>query len=158
MRIIAILLVFTSLEVFTSGNTCNCRKPITGETTHWGNSDVIVQEDKIFKSIRGVVQRPDGSPMPDTLVEIYNRPEGLLLDWRERKERDSRQHRIAACKTGDDGNFCFVNIPPGKYELRSRKPTEKCCGWDTTRAYIILNPRKRNSTSAEIETLMNLSI
>ena len=157
MRILIVLLV-TSLAVFPAKNRSNCDRAGIGETTHWGNSEVIVKENKIFKSIRGIVQRPDGMPMSDALVEVYDRPEGLLLDWRERKKRDKRQRRMTACKTSGDGRFSFAALPAGKYELRVSKPTEMCCGWNTTRVYLILNPRKPGRTHGALEVLMHLSI
>jgi hypothetical protein len=52
------------------------------------------------------------------LVEVYDKPEGLLLCWKEREAIKSKQRKIAACVTGNDGEFCFDKIPADKYELR----------------------------------------
>lgn len=138
-------------------NTCTCKKPAAGEVTHWSNGQVTMKDDKVYKSLHGFVQYPNGSPAPNALVEIYDKPANVLRSWKGTRQKPIRQRRIAACKTRADGRFCFIGIPSGKYELRSSKSSEMCCAWNPVRAYVILDPRQRNSTNAAIELGLNLS-
>jgi hypothetical protein len=137
--IVALLIVILSGASASShkGN-CKCSPASSSDQTSWGHQNVIIKKEEVFKSLRGkVVTGSDGKPLGGVLVEVYDKPEGLLLDWREREARKAQQRRIAACVTGADGQFCFVNIPAGKYELRSSKRS----GWDPTSLYVAVAPR-----------------
>lgn len=138
-----------------SASTCIEAPP--GETTHWSNGELIMKDDKIYQRLHGVVSFPNGSPAPGALLEIYDKPENVLRLWKHAKPKSIRQRRIATCKTGPDGRFNFANIAPGKYELRGSKSSTTCCEWNPVRAYVVLDPRKRNSTYAELEIHLPLS-
>jgi hypothetical protein len=72
--------------------------------------------------------------MKDALVEVFDHPDWLLLGYPESEKAQLKQHRIAACKTGPDGRFCFVGLPHGNYEVRcSFDP-----GVDVTHVYVTL--------------------
>lgn len=135
-------------------DACTCIKPPAGENTHWSNGQVTMKDDRIYKSLHGIFQYSKGSPIPEVLVEIYDKPESVLRSWRK---KPLRQRRIAACKTGADGKFCFLNIPPGRYELRGSKAAETSGPWNPVRAYVILDPRKKTSINAGLELDFNLS-
>ncbi|HEX6187839.1 MAG TPA: carboxypeptidase-like regulatory domain-containing protein [Pyrinomonadaceae bacterium] len=156
MKVPTLLLLFLA-SAFYQKNTCTCIKPAAEEATYWSSGEVTMNDDKVYKTVHGVIQYPDGKPMPDALVEIYNKPENVLRSWKGLKQKPIRQKRIAACKTGTDGKFCFTNIPSGKYELRTSKSSEMCCAWNPVRAYLVLDPRKRNSTSEGLEIALQLS-
>jgi hypothetical protein len=100
-----------------------------------------------------VVADVDSQPLAGVLVEIYDKPEGLLMDWKERERTSAPQHRIAACVTGEDGEFCFPRIPAGKYELRFSKPIE----WNAVSIYVILAPRDAQSTDSELSVPIGLA-
>lgn len=157
MKLLILLPLFL-LSVFYQTKTCTCIKPGVGENTYWSNGEVTMKDDKIYKTLHGIVQYSDGKVMPGTLIEIYDKPENVLRSWKGQKQKPIRQRRIAACKTGVDGRFCFVNIQSGKYELRISKSSEMCCAWNPVRAYVIVNPHNRNSTNEEIEIEMQLSL
>jgi len=138
-------------------SACSCKKAPPGETTHWSNGEVIMNDGKIYQRLYGVVKYPDNSPAPDALLEIYDKPDNILRRWKHAKPKPIRQRLIATCKTGTDGRFCFANIPPGKYELRGSKSPAMCCAWNPFRAYVVLDPRKRTSTYAELEIDLAMS-
>jgi hypothetical protein len=128
---------------------CGCKKIAKTEITrNGGNQHIVIKEEKIHRTLRGVVD-------PQTekvLVEVFDNPEHLLLNYPENMTRRKLQKRIASCETGADGRFCFRNLPPGKYEMRfSIGP-----GWDVTSVYVIVDPRYAESTSEEIYVGMQI--
>jgi len=51
------------------------------QKTSWGQQNVVIKEDEIFKSLRGkVVVAANEQPLAGVLVEVYDKPEGLLMD------------------------------------------------------------------------------
>ena len=144
-------------EAATQNSSCTCVQAPPGETTHWSNGEVIMNDNKIYQRLNGVITYPNGSPASGALLEIYDNPENLVRLWKRPESKPIRQRRIATCKTGTDGRFCFVNVPPGKYELRGSKSAELCCAFIPVRTYVILDPRNKNSTYAKIELGLQLS-
>ena len=132
---------------------CKCSPPGADETTHWGgNQAIVIKESKIYSSFRGVVQDATGKPFLNVLVEVFDHPDHLLLEHPLNEKEKAKQRRIAACKTGDDGKFCFVKIPKGKYEIR----TSIDSGWNVTHVWVRLNPSHRRSGISRIEIQMHL--
>ena len=100
-------------------------KLASAENTKWGgNTNVVLQESKPMRSIRGIVRDPMDKPLTAALVEVYDHPEIVLQD--SSPERTG-QKRIAACVTSEGGSFAF-DVPPGYYELRVSKSSE----WNAT--------------------------
>ncbi len=94
---------------------CQCIP--SDERTRWGgNEQVVIDESKPLKTIRGkVVQDLESlTPWKDVLVEIYDHPEVHLQDFNSRKVT---QRRIVGCRTNDTGIFSF-HLPRGRYEVR----------------------------------------
>ncbi|HJZ67994.1 MAG TPA: hypothetical protein VKF81_07730 [Blastocatellia bacterium] len=132
--------------------TCKCTPSGPDETTHWGGNQVIVfKESKVYRSLRGTVQIVD-KPLSNVLVEIFDHPDHLLLDYPKNEEEKAKQHRIAACKTGDDGKFCFENVPKGKYEIR----TSIDAGWNVTYVWLQVDGKNRRGTNVGIEVQMQV--
>ena len=108
---------------------------------HWGGNQRVVVADEIpCKEIRGTVYEETGQPANGALVEIFTHPE-YLLQVRSigiKNEDEPQQRRIATCRTGPDGKFCFRNLAAGKYELRSSIDS----GWDVTSIYVVVDPSK----------------
>jgi hypothetical protein len=124
---------------------CVCTKPGPTETTHWGgNEEIVFKEKMVYRSLRGVVQS-GGRPIRDALVELFDRPD-YLLDPKRREEK-AKQLRIAACKTGEDGKFCFRNVHRGRYELRASVDS----GWNVSHIYVIVRPDSQRASRASIE-------
>lgn len=133
-----------SCEANASRNNCKCGPPEPGETTHYGGNETrIFRERRTYKSVRGLVRDENDKPLAGVLVEVFDHPEWILSNYpRSRVE----QHRIAACKTGPDGIFCFENIGSGRYELRASKDIS----WNPSHVYIVVNRRSRRGTRAAI--------
>lgn len=154
LHITAALLVLFSLGLHPHKRKCTCLPASAEQQTSWGQQNVIIKHDEIFKTLRGKVSVPASQqPLAGVLVEIYDKPEGLLMDWKEREARKAQQRRVAACVTGADGQFCFPKLPAGKYELRCSKPGE----WDPTSAYVVIAPEDRHSKKSAIIVPMHLS-
>lgn len=153
MKLLLIALMLSLASGIHNVDRCQCVRPGADETTHWSGSEVItVIEKKVYKRMRGTVYDAAGFLMPDTLVEVFDHPESLLLKYPARERAQRKQRRIAACKTGEDGKFCFKGLRPGKYELRVSRDS----GWNVTQVYLGLDPRGRRSTAAEIEVYMQV--
>ena len=92
-------------------------------------------------------------PLAGVLVEVYDKAEILLMEMEDREAARAYQYRLAARLTGADGEFCFPEIPPGKYELRCSKPGE----WESTSAYVIVAPGNRDSTKSKLVIDLQIS-
>jgi protocatechuate 3,4-dioxygenase beta subunit len=114
-----------------------------------GNVVMSFIEKGTLKSARGVVRDMNGELLEGVLVEIFDDSQ-----WTAKKQQANpgESRRIAACKTGADGKFCFINIPAGKYELVSSINA----GWNPTYVRFKLNPQSRNSGKRVIEVLMTI--
>ena len=154
LKVTAALVVLVSLSISPQKQKCRCLPASAEQQTSWGRQNVIIKHDEILKSLRGkVVVVANDQPLAGVLVEVYDKPEGLLMEWKEREARKAQQRRIAACVTGADGQFGFPELPAGKYELRCSKPGE----WDPTSAYVVIAPKGPHSKKSTITVPMHLS-
>jgi len=133
---------------------CTCIKLQPAETTHYGgNMEPVFVEKKAYRALRGAVFAPNETRVTGVLIEIFTHPEYLLSHAISSRGRPE-QKRIAACRTGSKGEFCFTNIPDGRYELRSSKDTNKA--WDVSRVYVIVD--STSGTQEELKIRMELGI
>jgi len=133
---------------------CTCIKPEPGETTHWGgNEEVVIIEKEAYSALRGAVFTGGDTPLAGALVELFTHPEYLLSAPGVPRGRPE-QKRVAACRTGRSGRFCFTNIPAGRYELRSSS-SDRYTGWDVSQVYVILDPAR--GKRAELRILMQMA-
>jgi hypothetical protein len=148
------LLLVCSANTIASGE-CKCVRAKPSETTRWGgNIHIVVQESESYPSMRGVVLDHNGTRLRDVLVEVFDHPEGLLLPYPQNREAELKQQRIAACKTGEAGRFCFPGLAHGKYELRcSFGP-----GWDVTSVYVVIAPHHGRVVKKELKVQMHLGV
>ena len=137
MKVVAILLVLFSLTTQLAKEQCKCLPASKDQQTSWGQENVIIKPDEAFKQLRGKVLAPTEDALEGVLVEVYDKPEGLLMDWKERKARKVQQRKVAACLTGPNGQFCFSKLSAGQYELRASKPN----GWNATSMYVVVDPK-----------------
>jgi protocatechuate 3,4-dioxygenase beta subunit len=148
-QIVLIAFLFSSL-IGSQLNQCSCIAPAPNETTHSGGNEIVtLVERKVYKSIRGVARDVNGEPLKGVLIEIFDKPEWIVKGY---SSSPSEQRRIAACKTGDDGRFCFLNIPAGEYELRESIDS----AWNPSHIYIKVNPKGRRSSKKEIRLQMTV--
>ena len=96
----------------------------------------------------------DDEPLSDVLVEIFDKPDHLLASYPQNEKLKREQRRIAACKTGADGRFCFQNIPKGKYEIRASVDS----GWNVTHVWVLIDPHGRQAKKEDLRLSMSLGI
>jgi hypothetical protein len=139
---------------FPAKHNCGCVKAKRNETTRqWGNEHIVLVDHKPYRQIQGTVFIGNKEKIENALVELFTHPEHLLLStYVEREEAKSKQRRLAACKTGADGRFCFKNIPAGKYELRM----SVTYGINLSSTYLILAPKNRKSSRKQLEVYLSV--
>lgn len=143
-KMLAAALTVSCLVILPFGGDCGCSAPRPGETTHEGGNEIVTFiERREYKSLHGVVRDANGEAVPDVLVEVFDRPEWIL---RGHSASRVQQRRVAACKSGVDGKFCFEGIPAGRYELRASKDA----AWNPSHLYVVVSPRGRRSTRSGI--------
>lgn len=158
--IIAILILISPSCILMSKGSCKCFPVTSEEVTQWGgNHWIVLKQAGTYKSLRGTVMMWfDGEPMDDALVEIFDKPDYLLCEWKPNSPNccttnpPAEQHRVAVCRTGKDGRFCFTKIPTGKYELRVSKDKE----WNVVHAYVVIDPNSRVSRNKGIVVKMDI--
>jgi hypothetical protein len=134
---------------------CTCKKAGVDEITY-GSTVLWPLEEQRVKMIHGQVFIAGSTPIlavDDALVEVFTYPEsvaGLKL-WSAERER--KQKRVAACKTGENGEFCFTGLRPGRYELRVSKQ-----GLSVASGVIVLDLKGRQSSGGGIKVPAQSSI
>ncbi len=146
------LLILADVPVFSD---CRCNPPKDGETTHWvGNMVMVFVEKRPYQTLRGkVVISADGKPLGGALVEVFTNPEYLLSD-KSYSRGKPEQRRVAACRAGADGQFCFRGLASGKYELRSS--SDDTYGWNASQIYVVVD--RENGMSKYLRITMTLGI
>ena len=154
IRIAVLLLTVYSLS-YSMPEKCKCQPAAPEATTNWGQENVIIRNEDVVSSLKGeVVVDGSGDLGGGVLVEVYDQPEALLMDPMEREARKPNQHRLAACVTGANGEFCFPDIPPGKYELRCSK---RDVGWNVTSVYVVVSSRTKRVKNSKLTVSLQLS-
>jgi protocatechuate 3,4-dioxygenase beta subunit len=153
--LLGVLLILLSSGICFS-QECQQMSSQAKETTHWvGNLQIVNIKKKPLQNLSGIVKQPDGKPLKGALVEVFTKPEYLLVETPVDKRGAPNQVRIAVCKTKENGRFSFTNLPAGKYELRSSS-SDSATGWNVTQIYVILNPKNRKKEQIVVE--MSLGI
>ena len=129
---------------------CRCAESPTSETTHYGgNMSVIIVEKTPRSIVAGMVKNSAG-PVAGALVELFDHGEYLTQDKSRESEQRPKQVRIAVCKTGPDGKFCFPHLPAGNYEIRSSFDL----GWDVTSVSVVVDPQKGKRKPLRIDMVI----
>jgi protocatechuate 3,4-dioxygenase beta subunit len=150
--IIRIAMIFFCSAGSSSGERCKC-SPAVGETTRSGaNEHIVMGEKRKHTRIAGTVRDVNGKIIPDVLVEVFDKPDYLLLSYPQNVEKQTPQRRIAACVARDDGQFCFANIPAGRYEVRFSKNGD----WNHTSLVVSVAPRGPSATKRNLEITMHV--
>lgn len=163
MKFVSALVMLTLFLIAPSGDTkCDCRSVESTETTRAGGNEWVAYKDpSVYRKMAGKVRMPLPELQEDVLVEIFDNPDYLLCEWTPGNPNNCTmnasggQRRLAACKTGKDGKFCFNDLPAGNYELRVSKDK----GWSPTHVYIRIDPQDPNSTKKKpIEVSLKIGI
>ena len=152
MKLTSALVLLLSLILFLQGSYgSRCRCAASNEPTRDGaNENVVIVEPEKYRQLAGVVQDTRGQILPDVLVEVYDKPEYLLLKYPESVEKKKAQRRLAGCVVGADGKFCFRGLQPGKYELRF----SKAGGWNHIQVYVVIAAAKQKASNRSLEITM----
>ena len=89
--------------------------------------------------------------MNAVLVEVYDHPEYNPSLQRYGEDKKGEQKRIAACRTGPDGKFCFRGLSRGKYDLRASK-----VDYNFTSTMLTLNPKNPKSSNKSIKVQLQV--
>ena len=152
IQVSLMIMVLLISNIYSEQNNCGCKCVSTSETTYEGHGFILVDPDeRVVKTFRGTVIYPEHiypkqEPVPETLVEVFDHPEAIPKTPSEAKQAQEVRRRVAACKTGENGKFCFDNLPFGKYELRYSKS-----GFEPTSLIINYDPDNSKSSKEEIE-------
>ena len=160
MKVITGFIIFTVVwGALISVKKCGCRAAASNETTRVGGNEwVVYKEPGVHQRVKGVVRMPLPELQEDLLVEVFDKPDYLLCEWKPNNPNrctmtpSDDQRRLAACRTGKDGEFCFDNIPAGSYELRVSKSQE----WSPTHVYLVIDPKDPKSTNKPIEVSLRI--
>ena len=85
---------------------------------------IVVTAPGKYRRLAGAVKDLNGEIVSDVLVEVYDKPEYLLLKYPESEEKKKAQRRLEGCIVGADGKFCFRDLPPGDMSSDSVKPAD----------------------------------
>ena len=133
---VGLSLAFLASVSPSSFGDCTCTRLPKEEATHWGgNMRVEIEQKNHVKILRGVVTN-NGTPLQGVLVEAFTNAEHARQPS-NRTQGKPNEHRVAACKTGPDGKFCFRSLPSGVYELRSSVDS----GWDVTFLNVVVDTK-----------------
>ena len=144
--LISFTFVVLSFAGSLSTQRCKCFPAAADETTRNGaNENIVMVEKQSHTRIAGVVSA-GGDPASDVLVEVFDNPDHLLLPYPDSVNKRKAQRRVAACVVRDNGEFCFTNIPAGKYEVRFSKDG----GWNHTSVVLTVGGRKATHEKLEI--------
>jgi hypothetical protein len=145
-RFVVTLVIFFAASCSLFGD-CSCHKVDKGETTHWGGNEIVVLDlEKPYRELRGVVSRLNGEAAGGVLIEVFTNPDYLLRIGPQTPEEKAKQRRLKACRVGTNGKFC-IHLKPGRYEVRASMDA----GWDVTKAYVIIDPRDGQTDDIKIE-------
>ena len=73
--------------------------------------------------------------------------EGVLVKlFPYSKDFSTARPRLAACVTGPDGRYCFINAPKGRYEVRASKEG----GFQITHVNIYVDPQNSKASHADL--------
>ena len=121
--------------------------------TRWGGNifNRLINE-KVYKSIRGVIKGELEEPLEKVLIEVYSNPKWLLDD--NYSQRGENQERVAVCETSDDGKFSFNNLSKGTYELRVSKNADR----NPIHMLIRIDPEDRKAQKGRIKLQLTLGV
>ena len=83
---------------------------------------VIYKQEKSVNLIEGTITDPNESPIPDAYAEVFD-----------------TNGRVAGCRVGANGRFCFHNIKKGIYVLRLSQT-----GFDTVTVNVKVQMKRKN--------------
>jgi len=113
---IVLVLLFVVLGGMPAGERkCSCVKADDNAVPH-GANEIVEYKSRTLKSIHGTVTLPNGEPVNNAVVEVYESTKA---------NKDQSAYKIAtteyrrfACLPDQQGHFCLSDLPSGRYVLR----------------------------------------
>ncbi len=146
-----ILISLILVSLLSGSSQCNCRAIPIIETPHGANEFILISEIKVNR-IAGKALLPNEEPANEAIVEVYDYSSSSL-DYKDVYAVLTDKRR-AACMTGENGAFCFKNLPPGRYLLRAG--TRKPAGMNQIHAIITVLPKNQKAPTGELELRLTL--
>ena len=143
MKLIVTTLFLISIPYSLTPQECKCREPERGATTRQGYfASILVEPKTRYKELVGVVYLSD-TPVEGVLVELFPYS----------KDLSTGRPRLAACVTGPDGRYCFINAPKGRYEVRVSKDG----GFQIIHVNVYFDPKNSKASHAELGITLEVS-
>ena len=124
--LLAILAGFCLPAALLAQLPCSCTKAKDNELTEGGQNPTAAVLPGTYAELEGVVSDSSGEPLESALVELYDNPEAGAFFKKGDKPPKGEQKRVAACRLGPDGDFCFKKLAEGDYELRASLKEYDC--------------------------------
>ena len=134
----------TICSVALPHGNCRCRKATADDETIWGHIANQYTEERPVRSIEGEVRDVLGGAIEEALVEVFADDGNLLTPT-------SRHRRVAACRVGADGKFCFTGIKEGKYIL-----AVGATGFNISLISVTLRPKNRRSSGKGLQVSLQV--
>ena len=149
-----IILIFLALPIETT--KCQCQKA-EDDTPALGTLFVSMNGGRV-KNLQGVILSPDGKVMKDAIVEVFenrSKAEDENISGAE-VSQSSGLKRKAACLTAENGEFCFTNLPPGRYLLRAGHRSDG--QFSAVYVVVTLDPHGKSSSNEGLRAELAVSI
>ena len=140
--IVTALLLLALCQSSLPQTDCRCRGATAADKTIWEHMSNY-EEARAVKKVRGVVLDPVGGRLEDALVEVF------ADDGASDSPTSDSHKRVAACVTGEKGEFCFDGLKPGKYILAVGHR-----GFIITFMKLNLDPRGRRSSGKRLNVTL----
>lgn len=116
VKLLTSILLLALLGNPTGRPSCQCQPATEGEVPHGANENLQFASQTV-REIHGMVSSPAGQPSSEIIVEVFDIKDGdSNLDLSQIAEQRKRRR---ACRVGEDGKFCFTELPSGKYLIRT---------------------------------------
>ena len=96
MNLTLLVVLLSGSTVFLQapgGSRCKCATS-QASTREGANENIVLVEREKHHRLEGIVRTVNGETLPGVLVEVFNKPEYLLLSYPESEEKKKGQKRL----------------------------------------------------------------
>lgn len=149
----ATILIFLMLFVLHPEKQCSCKRSSLGKKPRVAGCTLPLSRRKPWNRFVVKFTMLMGTLWQDVFVEVFDNPSARLERGVGPGDLAKKQKRIAACKTVEDGRFCFANIPSGRYELRYTKDAS----YETKSVIVTIGKNNQGGSKKEISVSLEVS-